>query len=173
MLAQLDVLALAVLERVDEHALLVRRAIGRSAMSTTCCSALSGSPRCRTSSSASSPVRLRRGPSAVSSTSTVAVDAERGDDAVQEIDDRCGVGIGCGIGRLFEFSRAAASVLPPPTRFIRRSAAGRGRTVRIVRRADQVVRRVLLADRPDVADQPVERHARRMPEEHEREERPA
>ena len=44
-----------------------------NAMSTTCCSALSGSPRWRTSSSASSPVRLRRGPSAVSSTSTVAV----------------------------------------------------------------------------------------------------
>src|SRR5947199_6339562 len=34
---------------------------------------------------------------------------------------------------------------------------------------DQVVRQVLLADAPEVADQPVERNAGRRPEKHERE----
>ena len=44
-LPQLDVLAFAILERVDEDALLVVAAMRPYAMSTTCCSALSGSPR--------------------------------------------------------------------------------------------------------------------------------
>ena len=120
-LPQLDVLAFAVGERIDEHALVVRRA-RPNAMSTTCCSALSGSPRCRTSSSASSPDRLSRGPSAVCSTSTAAFDAERGGEPRQELDDR--VAVAC-LPSLRSLLARAASVLPPPTRFTRRSAGGR------------------------------------------------
>ena len=60
-----------------------------------------------------------RGPSAVSSTSTVASMPSAAVNRVEELDDRL-----CRVCHGY-VSRAAASVLPPPTRFICRSAGGR------------------------------------------------
>ena len=51
------------------------------------------------------------------------VETERGDDLLEKLDNRL-----CGVGhrnQLWSFASAAASVFPLPTRFTRRSAAGR------------------------------------------------
>src|SRR5713226_625452 len=134
-----------------------------------CCSALSGSPRWRTSSSASSPVRLKRGPSAVSSTLTLVVIPSA--EVTRFRKSTIGVVfIGPGLphqGRLIvaggRIGLAAAHAFHP-------ALAGRRPRCPNVRRPDQVVRQILLADRPDVVDQPVERHTRRVPEKQKREE---
>ena len=77
-----------------------------NAMSTTCCSALSGSPRCRTSSSASSPVEVE----ARAVGGLLDVDGRRHAraprDTVQEIDDRLR---GCRVMRQFS-SRGAVGL---------------------------------------------------------------
>ena len=162
-LPQLDVLALAVAQRVDERRACRRRAPAE-AMSTTCCSALSGSPRWRTSSSASSPARFE--PRAVGASPRRRPSAsmpERGRRRVRG--NRRSVA--CVSAHGHDSSRAAASVLPPPTRFTRRSAGRPDGPDR--RRADHVVRHVLLADAPDVARPASRSPGRRRPEEHERE----
>src|SRR2546423_3879009 len=130
--------------------------------STTCCSALSGSPRCRTSSSASSPVMLKRGPSGVSSTATVASIPNAAITRFRKSTIRVVVIASAVVARRVGLS--AADPFHPP---LRRRRSDRPRDLR---RPDHVVGEVLLADRPDVVDEPIQRHACRLPQEQEREE---
>src|SRR5438045_4029245 len=130
--------------------------------STMCCSALSGSPRCRTRTSASSPVMLKRGPSAVSSTPTVASMPNAVMTRFRKSTMAVVFMVSAVLARRIRL--AAADPLHPPLG--RRTA----RRARDLRRADHVVGQVLLPDRPDVVHEPVQRDAGRIPQEEEREE---
>src|SRR5476649_368977 len=130
-------------------------------LSTICCSAFSGSPRWRARSSACSPSKFSRGPSAVSSRVTVAAMPKA--PATRSRKSTIGY-VGSAMSVLLLFSGVgltAADTL--------QLALGRRANRSHVRRADDVVRRVLLADLPDVADQPVNRKTRGCPQKHERE----
>src|SRR5207237_8651775 len=118
---------------------------------------LSGSPRCRTSSSASSPVTFSRGPSDVSSVETDAL-------MPSAVMTRSRNSV---IGRVISFVMLPlvrrgfrlAAADPIVRRCLRLATADAlqtplsGRPHRPdVRRSDQVFRLILLPDRPDVGD---------------------
>src|SRR6185295_19814026 len=129
-----------------------------------CCSALSGSPRCRTSSSASSPVMLNRGPSAVSSTTTVASIPNAAITRFRK--STMAVVFIASVVFARRVGLPGSDPAHPPRRRTRAAAAG-GRQLR---RPNHVVGQILLADGPDVVHEPVERHTGWVPQEQEREE---
>ena len=78
-------------------------------------------------------------------------------NAIQELDDRCVVVVSYAqFSRARRVGLAAADALHAPLR-------RRPWPVRTLRRTDQVVRQVLLADGPEVADEPVEQPRRPAP----------
>jgi hypothetical protein len=80
------------------------------------------------------------------------LDAERGGEAVRKST------ICCVLSCHVQFSRTPLRSCPSRLA----SRAARGRPDRAdVRRTDEVIRQVLLTDRPDVGREPVQRHARR------------